>query len=127
MKTFKTLLLAFLLLFSGAAISETRPRANVIPLQVTSTDIDPTGSEGGYERSPMRPPTISLDAHTLNLYNVGYDLTLVLLDEDGDETYTTFISAGTSAVVLPATLSGDYEIQLYPEGSSYYFFGWVEL
>jgi hypothetical protein len=58
---------------------------------------------------------------------VGYDLTLVLLDEDGDEAYTAFVPAGTSAVILPATLSGDYEIQLYPDGSSYYFFGWVSL
>ena len=126
MKTIRAFLLAFALLISGAVLSENHLRGGVVPLQVASTGIDPTGSEGGYERSPMRPPVISLDGHTL-LLNVGYDLTLALLDEDGEAVYTIFVPAGTSAVMLPATLSGDYEIQLYPEGSGYYFFGWVEL
>jgi len=65
---------------------------------------------------------LSIDGHTLYFNNVGYDLTLVLLDEDGEEAYATFVAAGTTAVVLPSTLSGDYELQLYPTDSVYYFY-----
>ena len=100
---------------------------SAVPVPLGINFDDTTGTIPGNPRGPVLCPNVDLDAHTLYLYNVGYDLTLVLLDENDDEAYTTFISAGTSAVVLPATLSGDYEIQLYPEGTSYYFFGWVEL
>ena len=95
-----------------------------IPLQVSY--VDPANTQDGPKRTPTFPLNVSLDGHTL-LLNIGYDLTLVLLDEDGDVAYTVYVPAGTSAVMLPATLCGDYEIQLYPDDSSYYFFGWVEL
>ena len=116
-----TLMMAMLPLSSVNA----KDNAEDIPLQVEY--VDPTGNQGSRPRTPVARPTISLDGHTLYLYNVGYDLTLVLLDEDGEEAYTVYVPADTSAVMLPATLCGDYEIQLYPDGSSYYFYGWVEL
>ena len=77
-------------------------------------------------KSPVQAPVASIDDHTLYLYDVDYDLTLCLLDEDGEEVYTVFIPANTASVVLPATLTGDYELQLYTDGI-YYFAGWVEL
>lgn len=70
----------------------------------------------------MSIPNISLDENTLYFYNVDYDLTLVLLDEDGEEAYTTFVSAGTATVVLPSSLSGGYLLQIYPTDSIYYFY-----
>ena len=82
-----------------------------------------------FPKSPALPPeapVVSIDDHTLYLYDVDYDLTLCLLDEDGEEVYTVFIPANTASVVLPATLTGDYELQLYTDGI-YYFAGWVEL
>ena len=75
---------------------------------------------------PPEAPEASIDDHTLYLYDVDYDLTLCLLDEDSGEVYTVFIPANTASVVLPATLTGDYELQLYTDGI-YYFAGWVEL
>jgi len=77
-------------------------------------------------KSPVQAPVASIDDHTFYLYDVDYDLTLCLLDEDGEEVYTVFIPANTASVVLPATLTGDYELQLYTDGI-YYFAGWVEL
>lgn len=53
--------------------------------------------------------------------NVGYDLTLVLLDEGGDIVCTTEVPAGTAEVDLPATLSGTYVLELYPSGSYYFY------
>lgn len=75
---------------------------------------------------PPQTPEASIDGHTLYLYDVDYDLTLCLLDEDGEEAYTVSVPANTASVVLPATLTGDYELQLYT-GGIYYFTGWVEL
>ena len=75
---------------------------------------------------PPEAPEASIDDHTLYLYNVDYDLTLCLLDEDGEEAYTVFIPANTASVALPSTLTGDYELQLLTDGL-FYFAGWVEL
>ncbi len=74
----------------------------------------------------MSIPNTSLDENTLYFYNVDYDLTLVLLDEDGEEAYTTFVPAGTATVVLPSSLSGVYELQLLP-GGSFYFYTVIQL
>jgi hypothetical protein len=54
-------------------------------------------------------------------------MTVQLLDEDGYVVYTTFVPASTPTVVLPSTLSGDYELRLIPSGSAYYFYGDITL
>lgn len=124
-KRLKTVLSTLMMAMLPLSSVNAKDNAEDIPLQVEY--VDPTGNQGSRPRTPVARPNVSIDGHTLYLYHVGYDLALVLLDEDGEAVYTTFVPAGTSAVMLPATLSGDYEIQLYPDGSSYYFYGWVEL
>ena len=88
--------------------------------------IDPQNGQGDPHRGPVTCPQVDLDGHTLYLYSVSYDLTLVLVDEEDEVVYTTFIPANTVSVVLPTSLSGTYEMQLYP-GGDYYFYGWIEL
>lgn len=83
--------------------------------------LNPGNGQPSVPRTPIASPNISQDSHTLYFNNVGYDLTLVLLDEDGEEAYATFVPAGTTAVVLPSTLSGEYELQLLPGGSFYFY------
>ena len=116
----KRLCLLVMMMMSGFMLIT----ADTVPLSVGYDDT--TGTIPDRPRGPVLVPDVNLDSHTLYLYNVGYDLTLVLLDEDDEVAYTAFIPANTASVVLPATLSGDYEMQLYP-GGSYYFYGWVEL
>ena len=77
-------------------------------------------------KSPVQVPEASIDGHTLYLYDVDYDLTLSLLDEDSEEVYTVFIPANTTSVVLPSTLTGEFELQLFTDGI-YYFVGTIEL
>ncbi len=96
-------------------------------MQVDFTDVGPTGALGGHPRTPVVRPKVAQDDHTIYFTNVGYDLTLVLLYGDGEEAYATFVPAGTTAVVLPSTLSGNYELQLYPTDSVYYFYADIEL
>lgn len=109
----------FLLLSSSLSFGYPDALTSTLPLQVEI--VEPTTPIGGHPRTPVAVPSVVQDDHTLYFNNVGYDLTLVLLDEDGGEAYTTFIPAGTTAVVLPSTLSGEYELQLLPGGSFYFY------
>lgn len=94
----------------------------ISPILLQVEIIDPEATQDNPQRAPIARPSINLDGFTLNFNNVGYDLTLVLLDEDGEEAYTTFVPAGTATVVLPSSLSGGYLLQIYPTDSIYYFY-----
>lgn len=95
--------------------------AEQIPMQI----IDETGVGGGNTLAPARPWYITQDDNVLTLPALADDYTLVLLDEDGDVAYTTFVPAGTTTVVLPSTLSGDFELRLVAD--TYYYRGYIIL
>ena len=97
----------------------------VIPLQVCVAH-DPIIGGIPMPKSPVQCPTVSIDDHTLYIYDVAYAFTLYLLDEDGEVAYTASVAAGTPIVTLPSDLTGDYELLLVP-GGSYYFSGGIEL
>ena len=98
--------------------------AETVPLGVGFDDT--TGNIPEHPRTPILVPNVELYIHTLYFNNVGYDLTLVLLDEDGEEAYTTFVPAYTASLFIPLYLNDTYQIRLYP-GGYYYFYGWIEL
>ena len=87
---------------------------------------DPVISGNSMPKSPVEPPMVSLDDHTLYLYDVAYDFTLMLVDENDDVVYSTFVPANTASLVLPSTLTGTYTLMLIPNGT-YYFEGEIEL
>ena len=39
--------------------------------------------------------------------NVGYDMTLALVDEENEVAYTTLVPAHTPSIILPHYLDGD--------------------
>ncbi len=84
---------------------------------------DPTTDMGGPQRGPVLVPEVSIEDYTLAFSTPCYGFTLELLDEDGDVVYTTIITSDT--LVLPSTLEGEYQLRLYPTGSSIYFYGYV--
>ena len=88
--------------------------------------VDPVAGGLPVPKSPTDPPQATLDGHVLTFTTSHADFVLTLLDEDGDEAYTVFVPAATSTVVLPSTLTGLFELQLYP-GGSYYFLGDIVL
>ena len=53
------------------------------------------------------------------------DFTLELLDEDGVVVYSVYVPAGTTLIVLPSTLSGDFELRLVAD--TYYYRGYITL
>ena len=89
--------------------------------------IDDTPIIGVPQKAPVRPIHINLENHEIELTASYPGYTLTLLDEDGDVVYSTIVPAGTSTVTLPATLTGDYELRLYPDATAYFFYVHIEL
>ena len=75
--------------------------------------------------APPRPWYITQDDYVLTLPAFEDDLTLELRDEDCTVVYSTYVSAGTTTVVLPSTLSGEYELRLIPFSATYYYRGYL--
>ena len=118
-KDMKKFVLAFALLF-GVGIN-TLWAQQEIPMQI----IDPSGPEGGNTLAPPRPWYITQNDYTLTMPAFGVDFTLVLLDEDGVVVYSVYVPAGTTLIVLPSTLSGDFELRLVAD--TYYHRGYITL
>ena len=74
--------------------------------------VDPTGGHEPFEKGPVLVPSVSLDGHTLYFATSCDGCTLRLLDENDVVVYSTIIPTGTTSLVLPSYLSGEYEIQI---------------
>ena len=75
-------------------------------------------------KSPELPPDApeaTLEDNVLTFTSAHDDYTLTLLDEDGEVAYQTSVPSSVSIVVLPSTLTGDFELQL-DYGGNYYFY-----
>lgn len=83
----------------------------------------PAGNNGTY--APARPWYISQNDYVLTLPDFEEDYTLQLFDEDENVVYSVDCLSGTTQVVLPSTLTGDYEIVVIRGGS--YYVGYIEL
>ena len=96
-----------------------------ITIQLSLIEIHP-----GYPfpRTPIVAPQVGQTDHTLYFPDeTDLVLNLYSVDEDGDETleYTTAVSATTTEVQLPNSLSGTYIIEVVYDGL--YFRGELEL
>ena len=114
----------FVLLF-GAFIFSTSVSAQVlVPLTVSIEDDEqPLGN--GYTKTPTLAPTVYIDDYTL-LFEVNHpEYVLYIKDEDDNVVYSTVVYSTQTQVVLPSTLSGDYQIELV---MGYWLFtGWINL
>lgn len=95
------------------------------PVTLQVSDIDPTSQHGGLHKTPVQVPTVSLDGHTLYFFTPCDGCTLNLVDENDVVVYTIVIPEGTTSLVLPATLSGNFELQIIR--GSYCFWGEIIL
>ena len=115
----KKLFLAFALLSSWGVNSIYA--GEQIPMHI----INPTGPGGGNTLAPVRPWYITQDDYVLTLPTFEDDYTLELRDENDVVVYTTYVPAGMTIVVLPSTLSGDFELRLVAD--TYYYIGYIYL
>lgn len=116
MKKSKAILVGMMMVI--LPLSNVDVTAKPVPLQVGFDD--PTNDQGNHPRTPV--PQVSIEDFTLTFTTPCYGYTLELIDENDDVAYTTVITLGT--LVLPSTLSGEYQLLLLPnDGSNIYFFG----
>jgi len=120
MKTFILLILFMCLSVKGFS----EPIANV---SFSVGVIVKSGTYNPFPKSPNDPPTATLEDNMLTFTSEHADYTLTLLDEEGETIYTTYVSSSVNVVVLPATLTGNYELRLIPDTGNYYFYGEIIL
>ena len=114
-----------LLLVVGAFLLSTSLWAKtIVPLSVNIEENDQPGGNG-HGRTPMRPPVVYIEDYTLSFAVDHPDYVLTIKDEDGVAVYTTTVFSSQTEVLLPSTLSGDYEINLVM--GNWLFTGWINL
>ena len=87
--------------------------------------VDPTQNHEPPKKGSVLVPSVSLDDHTLYFATTCDGCTLRLLDENDIVVYSTVIPTGTTSLVLPSYLSGEYEIQIIH--GNYCFWGYIYL
>ena len=95
------------------------------PIDLNLGWIDPTPVGDGPARTPVDSPTVYLNDHTLTFATSHSEYVLYIKDENETVVYSTVVTSATKEVVLPSTLSGDYEIQLVT--GNWCFWGYIEL
>ena len=116
----KKLLFAIFMMM-GIILPQAISAQDQIPMQI----IDPGAAGEGNTLAPPRPWYITQNGYSLTLPALADDYTLELRDEDGVVVYSTYVPAGTTLVVLPSTLSGDFELRLVAD--TYYYRGFLSL
>ena len=112
-----------LFLFGAFILSTSVSAQELVPLTVSIIDEQPISH--GHPRSPEETPIVYIDAYTL-LFEANHpDYVLNIKDEDGDVVYSTVVYSAQTQVVLPSTLSGDYQIELVV--GNLLFKGWIVL
>ncbi len=94
-------------------------------IDLEASIIDPTEPNGDTHKGPVNVPEVSIDDHTLYFDTPCDGYTLNIVDENDVVVYSIVIPVGTTSWVLPATLSGEYELQLI--SGNYCFWGMITL
>ena len=87
--------------------------------------IDEQPVTNGFPRTPITAPIVYIDDYTL-LFEANHpEYALNIKDENNVVVYTTVVYSTQTQVILPSTLSGDYQIELVV--NKYYFCGYINL
>lgn len=105
----KKLLTLLCILAMPAFINAVSPHLG-LPIPFQSGRIRPTKPRP--HKSPVLAPTVYIDGNVLTFETPCDGCVLQLVDEDDDVVYTIVIPAGTTTLVLPATLEGTFELQI---------------
>ena len=113
------------LVFLALLMSVTFAQAQQVEIDFTCKGIDdgPIGNQ--MPRGPVDSPTVYLENYTLTFEVNHPEYVLYIKDEYETVVYSTVVTSATTEVVLPSTLSGDYEIDLI--WGSWCFWGYIEL
>lgn len=114
-----------LLFLFGAFIFSTSLSAQVlVPLTVCIEDDEQPGGND-FPKTPITAPKVYIDDYTL-LFEANHpEYVLYIKNEDDNVVYTTTVYSIQTQVVLPSTLSGDYQIELVM--GNWLFTGYITL
>ena len=114
----------FLFVLGAFLISTSSWAQELVPLSVSIED-DEQSLGPGHPKTPITAPKVYIDDYTL-LFEVGHpEYVLNIKDENDNVVYTTTVYSSQTQVVLPSTLSGDYQIELVM--GYWHFSGWINL
>ena len=83
----------------------------LVPLSVHFDDDDlPIGH--GHPKSSIEVPKVYIEDYTLSFGINHPEYTLIIKDENDNVVYTTTVFSTQNDVILPSTLSGNYQIEL---------------
>lgn len=86
--------------------------AQQVKIDFTCEGIDDGPIGNHMPRGPVDVPTVYLDDYTLTFETNHPEYVLYIKDEYETVVYSMVVTSAMTEVVLPSTLSGDYEIQL---------------
>lgn len=114
-----------LLLLFGAFLLSTSLSAQVLVPLTVSINYDEQPISDGNPKTPVTIPKVYIDDYTLLFETNHPEYVLYIKDENDNVVYSTVVSSIQTQVVLPSTLSGNYEINLVM--GNWLFAGWINL
>ena len=116
----------FSLLMAMLSLSNVSINAQPVEVELGFMPVDPSGNQTNPHKAPPLIPWMGIDGHDLIFESAHADYSIDIV-QSGIVVYSVDVDATTTSVELPSWLSGEYELQLYPDGSSYYFYGDITL
>ena len=98
---------------------------DILPFGFNANGDENGGGLGSLPRTPVMPPTVGINGHTLYLYSGCDNTEIVLIGENETEVYSTYVLEGTTQVQLPSALQGTYELRILR--GQYMFYTEIEL
>lgn len=119
----KKRLIILLLTLALLPLSSVSVMARTINFNVGYVDPQDTMDDG--KRTLTLVPEVEIEDYILAFYTPCDGCVLRLVDENDNMVYSTVIPTGTTSLVLPSSLSGNYEIQIIQDNT--YFYGYISL
>ena len=111
-------------LFSAFLLSTSVSALELVPLTFCIEE-DEQPATNGFPKAPIKAPTVYIEDYTLTFEVNHPEYVLTIKDEDGAVVYSTVVYSSQTQVVLPSSLSGDYEIHLFMD--NWLFTGCINL
>ena len=120
----KKLIFAALVLVGSTIVTKAHQEESIrIKVELSVQNEKPITNGNPVPKSPVTPPDVYLDDHTLYIDNIGGDCTVQLTDDTDTVVYSVYVTYGTTSVILPSTLTGTYGLSIIPDDGAYYFYG----
>ena len=114
-----------LLFFFGAFFLSTSLSAQVLVPLTVCINYDEQPISNGHGKPSIDTPKVYIEDYTLSFGIDHPDYVLIIKDENGQDVYSTAVFSAQTDVLLPSTLSGNYEINLVM--SNWLFVGEINL